>query len=340
MDYRMARAENSGAAAVDIEELASSMAKKINYYLSLEEVENSTKRSCSIPKIENQIREIDRTAYEPCIVSIGPYHHGNPWLQTSQKKKWNCLNYILYMNYNVRLYDYLQSIVELEMQARNCYLNGVNMDSSEFLQMLLLDSCFILVHLWGIDGIEISQSTGRVTDTSETTNKGDITEHERKFLNEDRSSEGMTEECTVRHEGTSTGGLELSGQSSKMNESINALPIRKHELTDELSRTNHEKFQEKNIGHHQDGKWYYSRACHDIILLENQIPFFVVKRVYKLLAGIQNLNRLTDNIGRFVEGILYVYPKAIREYDRPRNFYHLLHLFYMYFSPSQQRELS
>lgn len=334
----MARAESSGATSIDIEEIASSMAKEINYYLSLAEVESNTKRSCLIQKVQNHIREIDQTAYEPCIVSIGPYHHGNPCLQTSQKKKWNCLNYILYMNYNVRLCDYLQSIVELEMQARNCYLNGVNMDSSEFLQMLLVDSCFILVHLWGIDGIEISQRTVRVTDTSEKTNKRDITEHDRKFLSEDRSFEGMTEECKVRHQGTSTGGLELTGQSSKMNGSMNALPISKAEPTDQLCPTNHETF-DKNIGHHQDGKWYYSRACHDIIMLENQIPFFVVNRVYKLVAGTQNLNRLTDNIGRFVEGILYVYPKAIQAADRPKNFHHLLHLFYMYFSPTQQEEL-
>ncbi|VVA33954.1 PREDICTED: UPF0481 [Prunus dulcis] len=43
--------------------------------------------STSIYKVPYTMRQVRRKAYEPCIVSIGPYHHGLPRLQEMEKLK-------------------------------------------------------------------------------------------------------------------------------------------------------------------------------------------------------------------------------------------------------------
>nr|CAD1834736.1 unnamed protein product [Ananas comosus var. bracteatus] len=89
----------------------------------------------------------------------------------------------------------------------------------------------------------------------------------------------------------------------------------------------------------QIGRWYTNFVAHDLLLLENQIPFFVVERIYELVAGKDTENqRLTDKIAEYVEEILHYYPKAIQEFERPKDFHHLLHLGHMYFRPSQRME--
>lgn len=80
------------------------------------------------------------------------------------------------------------------------------------------------------------------------------------------------------------------------------------------------------------GPCYNSFVAHDLLLLENQIPFFIVKGIYELLVSDDSTSRLlTDNIGECIEGVLFNYPKSIKEFERPVDFHHLVHLCHMYF---------
>ncbi|XBI59489.1 hypothetical protein VPH35_040540 [Triticum aestivum] len=80
--------------------------------------------------------------------------------------------------------------------------------------------------------------------------------------------------------------------------------------------------EEKRLKHSEDqnvytGIWGWCNRSleHDFLLFENQIPFYIVEEIYGFF------------IGKEVEtSILRHYPTAIYEFDRPKQFHHLLHL--------------
>ncbi|OAY65025.1 UPF0481 protein [Ananas comosus] len=284
--------ESCRTTVADIDELAVSMTRELTYYWSLGEARERGTKLCLIYKIPQHIREVDRNAYEPMVQSFGPYHYGTPTLQAMEKEKWNCLDYILNLNREKRLRDYLKVMQRLENQVRSCYTEEIKMDKKKFRQMLLLDGCFILVSLYGTAGIVMP----------ETEAYGQANNQE--FV----GGNGVGQKVPwPRHEG------EAANQNS----------IAEHDAdyADQI------------------GRWYTNFVAHDLLLLENQIPFFVVERIYELVAGKDTENqRLTDKIAEYVEEILHYYPKAIQEFERPKDFHHLLHLGHMYFRPSQRME--
>lgn len=72
---------------VNLSALVSCMSRELEYYWSLDEVPDNGKSSCVIYKVQQHIRMVDRFSYEPCMLSIGPYHHGALALQNMQKEK-------------------------------------------------------------------------------------------------------------------------------------------------------------------------------------------------------------------------------------------------------------
>ncbi|CAL4956390.1 unnamed protein product [Urochloa decumbens] len=310
---RMLQGESSRAAAVDIDELAGCMLKQIDYHLSVSEVYHRKCGSCVISKIKQHFRVLDKRAYEPIVFSIGPYHHGSPGLQAIERKKWNCLDYILKLN-SRSLEDYLSVIVSLEQQVRDSYTEEIKMEDSELFRMLLLDGCFLLVHLCGHNGMATPDAC-KLLAKSDETSKNSITR---------QSDMHMESECSVQGYANGSGLTEI-------------------ELDDVGTNVNNIQNTElylHDYGQYEDGHWYYSCAAHDLLLLENQIPFFVVKEIYNLFAGQETGTfTLADNISRFLEGLMPYYPKASL-LDRPKNIHHLLHLFHMFFRPSQKAENS
>lgn len=83
------------------------------------------------------------------LLSIGPYYQGTQVLLPMEKEKWKSLDFILKLNCKRTLQDYVKVIAELERQARNCYYEEIKMERKQFIQMLLLDVCFVLVKIDG-----------------------------------------------------------------------------------------------------------------------------------------------------------------------------------------------
>ncbi|XP_021735043.1 UPF0481 protein At3g47200-like [Chenopodium quinoa] len=82
-------------------------------------------------------------AYVPQVVSIGPYHRGSQRLQSMERHKWRALHYMLKRKrQSIKLY--LEEMQELEDKARACYEGPLSLTSNEFVEMLVLDGCFIL----------------------------------------------------------------------------------------------------------------------------------------------------------------------------------------------------
>ncbi|KAL6627136.1 hypothetical protein ACP70R_030862 [Stipagrostis hirtigluma subsp. patula] len=98
----------------------------------------------TIFRVPSRLRERNRTAYEPSMISIGPYFHGAVDLQAMEDQKWACLYSLLGRNAEINLPTLIQEMQSLEPRARACYSEQPALGSNDFVRMLLLDSSFIL----------------------------------------------------------------------------------------------------------------------------------------------------------------------------------------------------
>ncbi|KAJ3704799.1 hypothetical protein LUZ61_008504 [Rhynchospora tenuis] len=81
--------------------------------------------------------------FEPSVISIGPYHRGRPHLRAMEEKKWSILQDFLTREGRA-LQDCISVIKEAEKRARCCYSEPFAMSSDDFVEMMVLDGCFIL----------------------------------------------------------------------------------------------------------------------------------------------------------------------------------------------------
>lgn len=99
----------------------------------------------SIYKIPASIRDVEPKAFQPQIVSVGPYHRGAEHLTAMEKHKWRLLKHQL-ENPRIQLEELVYAMTGLEEEARASYdqLGNYKIDSQDFIEMMLLDGCFIL----------------------------------------------------------------------------------------------------------------------------------------------------------------------------------------------------
>nr|GME16443.1 UPF0481 protein At3g47200 [Ipomoea batatas] len=115
---------------------------------------------CCIFRVPQSFVDVNGRSYQPRIVSIGPYHRGKPHLEMIQEHKWRFLGTLLQRTEKIglTLEDYFQAVQTLEMEARECYSEAINLKSDEFVEILVLDGCFI---------IEVFRKIGRVVPSEE-----------------------------------------------------------------------------------------------------------------------------------------------------------------------------
>ncbi|KAL6843310.1 hypothetical protein ACP4OV_027023 [Aristida adscensionis] len=197
----------------------------------------------TIFRVPAYVRERSRTAYEPRMVSIGPYYHGAAALRAVEDHKWRYLHDLLSRNAALSSSALVELVRSMEPRARACYSERPLLASDDFVRMLLLDGCFILELFikWHV---------------KETAGGG--------------------------------GGSELD--------------------------------------------WVRTLISTDLLLLENQIPFFILERLYDVvvyLAGVQGgvVPPLVDLLLRHMrpqEGPMTPPPPS----SGTREIHHLLHLYY------------
>ncbi|CAH8382279.1 unnamed protein product [Eruca vesicaria subsp. sativa] len=96
-----------------------------------------------IYRVPYYLQENDNKSYFPQTVSLGPYHHGKKRLRPMDRHKWRAVNKILKRtNQNIKMY--IDAMRELEEKARACYEGPFGLSSNEFIEMLVLDGCFVL----------------------------------------------------------------------------------------------------------------------------------------------------------------------------------------------------
>ncbi|RWR88192.1 UPF0481 protein [Cinnamomum micranthum f. kanehirae] len=114
---------------------------------NLPRLKSQTSSIVTIPRVPERLRLGENDAYEPKIISFGPYHHGEEKLEAMEKHKWSHLEKILSRNQEIPLKYYINEIKEQEEVIRSCYSGHFVMNSKDFVEMMLIDACFIVEHL-------------------------------------------------------------------------------------------------------------------------------------------------------------------------------------------------
>ncbi|CAL5011888.1 unnamed protein product [Urochloa decumbens] len=145
---------------VNIPPLAQELRELLANDHSLEAQLGGSLPSCTIviAEVRPLTRNVDEAMYDPHHVSIGPYHLLNNKRLVRSTEKIRSLGAVLSAASGGTPLDvevYIQALDGLEVQARKCYANsfGSNiLPSRDFVRMLLLDGCYLLVNFCKISG--------------------------------------------------------------------------------------------------------------------------------------------------------------------------------------------
>ncbi|KAG5556641.1 hypothetical protein RHGRI_007048 [Rhododendron griersonianum] len=119
------------------QDLLKSMHQRISATLQLLS-KSSGHSNCSIYRVPKTLIDVNGTAYKPDIVSVGPFHHGEPGLQMIQEHKWRFLGDLLNRTRSkgLSLEDYLRAVEPLETKARGDFIKLENQIPFFILQRL------------------------------------------------------------------------------------------------------------------------------------------------------------------------------------------------------------
>nr|XP_015883890.2 UPF0481 protein At3g47200-like [Ziziphus jujuba var. spinosa] len=122
------------------------------YLFNEDEYSSSTPRSNQqlegpkIPKVPRMLRDLDKNkgCFDPRVVSIGPYHHGEDKLQQGEKLKTKLAR--LHCKTPSKVAALYEKVKDVASKAREFYdEEGLkNIDDKAFTKMMFIDGCFIL----------------------------------------------------------------------------------------------------------------------------------------------------------------------------------------------------
>lgn len=97
----------------------------------------------TIFKVRHQLREVNKKAYDPQILAIGPYHYGNNKFKFMEVQKLRYLQQLLKIKgQSVRRYT--RTLIKEEQRARDHYAETIDLSQERFLAMMIIDGCFII----------------------------------------------------------------------------------------------------------------------------------------------------------------------------------------------------
>ncbi|GKV29560.1 hypothetical protein SLEP1_g38476 [Rubroshorea leprosula] len=95
-------------------------------------------------KVPYPLREINEKAYEPLVISIGPYHHGKKHLKAMEVQKMKSLKSILDHTGENSVERYVRALEEIKEIIRGFYSENLDISGEELVEMMLLDGFFII----------------------------------------------------------------------------------------------------------------------------------------------------------------------------------------------------
>ncbi|KAK1291344.1 UPF0481 protein [Acorus calamus] len=248
---------------------------------------------CSIFMVPGNLRALDPDAYEPGVVSIGPYHRGKERLRAMEEHKWRMARRLFDKHPEDKLEECLQKMMALEGRARSCYSERVDMGSREFAEMMLLDGCFIL-------GILLREKKEAMNLKGENTDDGSDQEIEvdelfRSLENNSPTRTGLLklQSFMKRLEDNGEKSTEEDDELKKMLMALtNVDPLfgkldKLMKLAKEAKNDNwvwsEQGDEEPAKGDIHNLMYSLELVDHDLLKMENQIPFFIVEALFDLL---------------------------------------------------------
>lgn len=120
----------------------------------LEEMKSQANRGYSfgdsvcIYRVPQRLKEKSCNAAEPELVSVGPYHRGkSAVLEFENSTKVESVDFLLGRTREetgVVLQRLVDAMTELETKARDCYFEPIEMSHDDFVQMMVIDGCFVV----------------------------------------------------------------------------------------------------------------------------------------------------------------------------------------------------
>ncbi|KAJ7976674.1 hypothetical protein O6P43_006424 [Quillaja saponaria] len=249
-----------------------------------------------IQKVPEMLRETDsnQKCYDPLVISIGPYHHGESKLQAVEKiKPFIAKQYVL--DSGIPVNDFYSKVMEVADDARNCYAEGSlnDIDNEKFKKMMFLDGCFILQFI-------------------------------RCYLNSKPNESNPNEsKPNVSNPNESNPNVSKPNESKlmKMKMKMKSFPIA-HVVRDLFSKPNVSKPNESKLHEMKMKSHTIAYVVRDLFLLENQLPFIVLEKLMSLrFQG----NVEMEMINKFIMGCRAPRnpPKRsmcglIRKFERPK----------------------
>ncbi|KAI4299776.1 hypothetical protein L6164_033203 [Bauhinia variegata] len=100
-----------------------------------------TSKSC-IYRVPSKFREVNKKAYTPLVVSIGPFHNGDSRLKAKENLK------LRYLESSLQRY-YIGFVKEKEDDVRRCYAETIQRSSDSFVKVILLMQASLLSYSLG-----------------------------------------------------------------------------------------------------------------------------------------------------------------------------------------------
>ncbi|KAG6598577.1 UPF0481 protein, partial [Cucurbita argyrosperma subsp. sororia] len=98
-----------------------------------------------IYKVPEPLRSMNSEAYTPTAISIGPLHSGRKDLKANSLKPIYLRHFLNLAQLSVN--TIVETVQTLEQRARYCYTEFIEMSRDEFVELLVFDACFVVMHL-------------------------------------------------------------------------------------------------------------------------------------------------------------------------------------------------
>nr|XP_023889664.1 uncharacterized protein LOC112001717 isoform X2 [Quercus suber] len=100
---------------------------------------------CYINRVPDYLCKVNKEAYTPRIISIGPIHHSTLKLQPMEKYKERFLkSFIDRKEIKTDLENLVNTVWEMEEKISCCYAKTIALSKDDFVKMILMDAIFIL----------------------------------------------------------------------------------------------------------------------------------------------------------------------------------------------------
>jgi hypothetical protein len=142
----MAKTSSSNQTSITIRDIVTKVTSSIQGKLCQK---SPIPSECSIFRVPDRLRRHNEKAFEPELVSIGPFHHGKEKLKAMEKIKLWFLHCLLDRAPTTRttLKCFVEAIGRIEQECRACYAEEILVPEKDFIEMLVVDGCFILEFL-------------------------------------------------------------------------------------------------------------------------------------------------------------------------------------------------